>query len=370
MTRIFITIPWFLPAFRAGGPVQSIVNLVNEYDRADFYIFCGDSDLNGIPLEGIRKNEWTPFNDHTKVWYASPKGITGFMFRQLNLINPDLWYIVGVFDWHFNIIPVLGCKGPKKILSARGMLHEQALSQKKWKKKWYLRLLQWIQIQNRISFHATDEEECQFIQRVFGKKAKVFVAGNYPKNVGMLPPAAKKPGNLRISTIALISPMKNILRVLQILDQIEGEIEYHLYGPVKDPGYWKLCLKQIASLPSRIKVLSHGELPPAEIKNALGDTHLFIMPSKSENFGHALYEALSAGRPVITSNNTPWKGLKEAGAGINVDPENTLELKEAISLFVGMDESTLAKWSRNAFDYAKRSIDFEQIKTQYNHMFG
>ena len=30
--KIFITIPWFLPAFRAGGPIQSVANLVKEYE--------------------------------------------------------------------------------------------------------------------------------------------------------------------------------------------------------------------------------------------------------------------------------------------------------------------------------------------------
>ncbi len=48
MTKIFIIIPWFLPAFRAGGPVQSIANLVKQYnDDVQYFIFCSDTDLNG-----------------------------------------------------------------------------------------------------------------------------------------------------------------------------------------------------------------------------------------------------------------------------------------------------------------------------------
>ena len=48
MTKIFITIPWFLPAFRAGGPIQSIANLVKEFNEdVEYFIFCGDTDLNG-----------------------------------------------------------------------------------------------------------------------------------------------------------------------------------------------------------------------------------------------------------------------------------------------------------------------------------
>ena len=49
--KILITIPWFLPAFRAGGPVQSIANLIKEYhEEVEYFIFCGDTDVNGAAL--------------------------------------------------------------------------------------------------------------------------------------------------------------------------------------------------------------------------------------------------------------------------------------------------------------------------------
>ena len=49
---IFICIPWFHPAFRAGGPVQSIANMVHEMNRdIDFYIFCANTDLNNTTLK-------------------------------------------------------------------------------------------------------------------------------------------------------------------------------------------------------------------------------------------------------------------------------------------------------------------------------
>ena len=350
--------------------MQSVANMVSIYDRAEFYIFCGDKDLNDIPLEGIRKDEWTQFNPHTKVWYASPGEIISSIFRQISAIQPDVCYVIGVFDFSFNIVPILIKKCPQTILSARGMLHSQALAQKKWKKKIVLGILRVWGIQNKIIFHATDDVEFEHIRRIFGPKAEVRVAGNFPKVIGMPEPIEKVPGILKMATIALISPMKNILKVIEALQEVDGEVEYHIYGPVKETGYGAQCVHLAGQLPPRISVIFHGELPPEEIKTALAQNHIFVLPSKSENFGHAIYEALSAGRPVITSHHTPWNGLEAQYAGFNVDPNAEDELRNAISFFVSIDQSDVAKWSWNAFNFAQNAIDFDQIKGQYDQVFG
>ena len=80
--KIFITIPWFLPAFRAGGPIQSVANLVKEFhEDVEYLIFCGDTDLNGAELENIETNTWTKFNEHTHVWYAGPQKISDTLLK-------------------------------------------------------------------------------------------------------------------------------------------------------------------------------------------------------------------------------------------------------------------------------------------------
>lgn len=371
MTKIFITIPWFLPAFRAGGPVQSVANLVREFqDGVQYYIFCSDTDLNGAALENIMKGEWIDYNANTKVWYADHKKISESLVKQAETIKPDVLYIIGIYSWHFNIVPLVYCKAAKKIISTRGMLHPGALSQKKWKKRIYLRLFKLLDYHHKVSFHATDEEEKGYISNYFGKGAVISIAGNFPNKLTLLPVTKKEPGSLKMITIALISPMKNIMNVLKALGQISINIQYDIYGPVKDHDYWRLCKEQIKGLPENVHVTWHGELIPSGVPEVLSQAHIFILPSKSENFGHVFYEALSAGRPVITSNFTPWQRLISAKAGINVPIEGSKELKDAILFFAQMTQQELEEWSRGSRHYAEKAVDVEKIRGEYKEMFG
>ena len=371
MTKIFITIPWFLPAFRAGGPIQSIANLVREYkDGVQYYIFCSDVDLNGAALENIAVNQWVQHNDYTQIWYASPENISKDLVKQVTIITPDILYIIGLYDWHFNMVPVLFCKARRKIISVRGMLHPGALSQKKWKKKIYLSLFRLLEIPYKTSFHATDIIEKVYIKKHFGNKADVSVAANFPNFIGKLQLPHKTTGKLKLVSIALISPMKNIDWVLKALCSTPALIEYHIYGPVKDTVYWNECLEIIKDLPENITVIKHGEIQPLRIKDALANGHVFILPSKSENFGHAIYEALSAGLPVITSHNTPWNDLKSSSAGINIDVNNINQASEAIAFFSGMNNEELLHWQLAAGDYAEKAVNINTIKDQYHNMFS
>jgi glycosyltransferase involved in cell wall biosynthesis len=369
--KIFITIPWFLPAFRAGGPVQSIANLVKELnEEVSFFIFCGDTDLNGAELENITKGEWLDFNEHTKLWFSEAGKVSDSMVKQVQILKPDILYIIGMFSWHFNMVPLLFCKGPKKILSTKGMLHPGGLSQKKWKKKIYLQCFKLLEYHYKVLFHATDEEEARHIENYFGKVAKVFVAGNFPNQIGALPMVEKKPGYLKLISIAVISPMKNILSVLQALEKVKSNIQYDVYGPVKDEDYRDACKAQIKKLPANISVVLHKEIEPRKVKEVLQEAHVFILPSKSENFGHALYEAMSAGRPVITSHFTPWNQLRNLRAGINVSLDDGQELSDAIDTFSFMDEEAFSQWHHGAVAYAEKAVDVEKIKKEYERMFS
>ena len=147
------------------------------------------------------------------------------------------------------------------------------------------------------------------------------------------------------------------------------DIVYSIYGAVKDASYWNECLEEIKFLPPNISVEYYSHVSPDKVEEILKNNHIYIQPSKSENFGHSIYEALSAGRPVITSNATPWNNLEISKAGININPENTKELTSAIEYFASMNNDELEEWSRGATQYAEAAINFDEIKQKYEKMF-
>lgn len=369
MKKVFITIPWFLPAYRAGGPIRSIANLVEHFNGVEFFIFTGDTDITGSALDGIKTGQWTRWNDHTHIWYATDGKKSHELTRQAARIKPDVLFMVGLYSWHFTLVPLMYCKAETKIISVRGMLHDGALKQKSWKKKIFLKAFKLLEYNHTVGFHATDHDEAAHIRKAMGPIAKIFAAGNYPTFIGYQEPQQKRPGHLRLITIALITPMKNILKVIQALKEVRASVDYHIYGGIRDEDYWDACKAAIKSLPANIRVAYRNALPPQEVPRVLGGQEVCILPSESENFGHAIYESLSAGRPVITSDATPFKKLKEERAGLNVSPDFKEGITEAIEFFANMDAATYHSWSRGALTYAEAWYDHETLKREYEMMF-
>ena len=372
---IFITIPWFVPAFKAGGPIQSIANMVHELGEGyRFYIYTSNNDLHGLPIAVALTNEWVEFNEYTKVWYAGKMDRSQNLVEQVKLIKPDLLYIIGLFDWHFNIVPMLYASCADKLISVRGMLHPGALTQKAWKKKLFIQGMKWLKLPQKCRFHATDEAERDYIKNILGGELRVNVAGNFPRLFAVQDAPVKEPGVLKLVSVGIISPMKNYLAVLKALQNVEAAVAYTIYGPVKEPRYWEDCLQAIKSLPANITVHYHPELPAHKVKGKLQGEHVFILPSKSENYGHAIVEALSTGLPVITSEGVPWLGLEEAGAGVNIDMnEDALgmnALQETIEFYAGMGQEEYNGYRAGAAKYIRAKVDVEGLRREYGGMMN
>jgi glycosyltransferase involved in cell wall biosynthesis len=159
---------------------------------------------------------------------------------------------------------------------------------------------------------------------------------------------------------------------LETLKALENEIsvEYHIYGPVKDPEYWQACQQVIATLKPSIQVTYHGNIHPTEVTATLQQYHFFVLPSKGENFGHAIYESLNAGRPVIISDQTPWKRLQEQEAGWDLDLRDPQSLPEAILHASRMGQAEYNQCCEGAQGVARRFVTESDFAGQYKVLFS
>lgn len=357
---VVILYGYFYPAYKAGGPIQSLTNLIISL-KSDYRIFVYTSayDLNEHePHAGIKTDCWRdvtiPLSGTSiKVWYATgPKaGING-MRKAINETGASIFYINGMFSYAFTIVPLLLYRRQTKIICPRGMLQKGALAGKPLKKKLYLWGLKISGLCRNAYWHATNEEEQQDIRAVFGDTAKVVVAGNIPrKPLDVISPVNKRNGQLHLIYLSLITAKKNLLQLLNIIELMEEKISLHIYGPVKDESYWNKCLEAIKRSGGKIEY--KGDVRPDKVQEIFEKYDASILLTKGENFGHALYESFSVGRPVITSYFTPWNQLDEKRAGWNVDISVPGEISSVLKKLCDMEKTEYDNYCNGAHQLAK-----------------
>jgi glycosyltransferase involved in cell wall biosynthesis len=121
--------------------------------------------------------------------------------------------------------------------------------------------------------------------------------------------------HLRIVFLSRISPKKNLDFAIEILKNVNVAVEFNIYGLICEEKYWTKCKEIIDNLPDHIKVEYHGVINHNLVSDVLSYHDLFILPTKGENYGHAIFEALAAGVPALISDQTPWQNLEEEGVG-------------------------------------------------------
>jgi hypothetical protein len=104
-----------------------------------------------------------------------------------------------------------------------------------------------------------------------------------------------------------------------------------------------------------------GPVSPNDVEEVLKWAHIKILPSKSENYGHSMVEALSAGKPMISSHFIPWNDLNINNAGFNVDPNNLEELVDAMEFYANVDATYYDILSSNASVYIRNKVKEDSL---------
>src|SRR5258708_39335013 len=95
-----------------------------------------------------------------------------------------------------------------------------------------------------------------------------------------------------------------------------------------------------------------GAVPPWNISEILKNYHFFVLPTQGENFGHAIFDALSFSVPVIISRNTPWKEIDMKGAGFYVDLNSENDLYSILEQVSKLSDVDYHHYRAAAHDYA------------------
>lgn len=377
---LLILYDYFYPGYKAGGPIQSLNNLIATLGKQySVSVITSAFDLHSAKsYADIRVNKWNTVilpgcSWPITVWYGRKKSPTIKKLKQLIYrVKPEFIYITGIFSYRFCMVPLMAVNRlnytAKIIICPRGMLQQEALSGKSLKKNLYLKLLSFSGLLKSVSWHATSREEKEDIKKVFGEKQPVEIAGNIPrKPLAITNYPIKQKGGLRLVYLSLIAEKKNLLMGLEIIKKCDG-VTLDIYGPVKDVAYWKEC-KQIIDQ-SHGKLKYKGEIIPEKVQETFEQYDASILLTKGENFGHALYESLSVGRPVITSHFTPWNNLQQQKAGWNIDISSMDEAVSLLKYLCNMSSNEFNEYADGAHELAVNYYSGLNSVDDYTKLFS
>lgn len=340
--KIIIFLSHYLPGYKSGGPVRTIENLINNlHNDFDFYVITSDRDLgDSQPYKDIKVNQWNKIGN-AQVYYIDKKSQSiNFYKRFLSVNHFDLIYFNSFFNANFTIKPLIALKklreAPPILLAPKGEFSTGALQLKSFKKHVYIKLSQWLY--KGIYFHASSEYEKNDILKVFPNfnKEKILTAIDLPQKSNFIPQNKNenKSDTVKLIFLSRISPKKNLDYALQVLMGIKHPIAYSIYGPIEDRAYWDKCQELIKQLPPNVSCSYKGVVEPHNIQTIFSQYDLFFFPTKGENYGHVIAESLSAGTPVLISDQTPWRNLESHAVGWDLNLNNPQEFVDKINEFI------------------------------------
>jgi glycosyltransferase involved in cell wall biosynthesis len=372
---ILVFSKYYEPGTRAGGQLKTVVNLVKALHVAyDFRIVTSDRDIGDeAAYQGIQTGTWTR-REGADVYYLPSRGrVLKQMKEILGMREYSLLYLNSYFSPLFALLPMILrrlSRDPRPVLVApRGEFSPGALEHKRFKKLAYRSLVRAFGIFDGegVCWQASSSLEAKEIADFLPSTVKrIAVSMDFPDDASdsacRLEAGSASGEPLRIIFVSRICPKKNLDFALTVLASLKIDAVLDIYGPDEDQEYWRKCLRLIETLPSNVKAVFHGHIDPGDVPTAMSASDLFFFPTKGENFGYVIWEALSAGTPALLSDQTPWP--RDAGFGCAAFPLSRPDLfADHIARYAALDSRGKSSARREARRVAQSFVDPESIRS-------
>ena len=371
---ILILMGRYLPGYKDGGPVRTIINLVDclgtEYD---FKIVTNDRDRgDSREYPDVKINEWNTIGK-AKVYYVPPKGFTFTLIKKL-AYGADVVYSCGFYDnygYKALLLKKLNIIKAPLVVASMGSFSRGALEIKSLKKKLFIKTCKKFGLFDNIIWSVSSNIEKFDIEANIGMNTKSLVAEDLPRKNNISKVNKKKKHNsLSIVFFSRITSIKNLKYAIEIVSQLRGNINFTILGIIEDHGYWEECKKLLNTLPDNILWSYSGEIDTQNVITELRKYDVLILPTKGENYGHVIFEALSSGCIPIISDRTPWQELDKYKCGNVINLDMPTKFIEALESYSAMGQYTFQEYSDSAINYAiskqKESIE----RTSYREIFN
>ncbi|MDD3470654.1 MAG: glycosyltransferase family 4 protein, partial [Thermoguttaceae bacterium] len=220
-----------------------------------------------------------------------------------------------------------------------------------------------------VIFHVTSPDEARDVRRLYPRNRQAYAPDLVDESVSTVASHTKCAGTLRLVWLGRVAPIKRFDYALSLLSELDAPIRFDVYGPMDgDAVYQQRCERLCRTMPKNITVEMHGPIPYEQTATAFAGADFFILPTRNENFGHSIIEAMRYGCPVIISDTTCRRHLAEIGAGWDL-PDQRGRWLEILRQCVAMDDATYQRHREAARKYAEQQIHVTNIVDENIYMF-
>jgi len=357
---------------RSGGTSLSSYTLVKglqmEGVQADMVTFSPKDEneemisteafIHALPPSKIPKWEYSKIATH-------------YIKDQLN--NYDIFHLHGIWEFLPHQAAITAYRAEKPyLITVSGMLYPAALQSKPLFKRLAAKLFQDKDLNNATVLQATCYQEYEYIRK-YGLKNPVAVIANpleLPNELPVIKPSVES--KIRIGFMGRFNPIKNIDILIEAWSKISKKnpdiaMELVLIGD-GEKSYRESLQKQVKQH-SLTNVSFVGFLNGDEKEDMLNTLSYLVLPSKSENFGMVVTEALLRGIPVIASKGTPWGDLDEYSCGWWVDSDVDT-LASAMDNAIHLNEQTRVDMGQRGQDLVVEKYGQSAVAIQMKELYA
>lgn len=354
----------------ASGPSYSVVRLCESLIEAG-------EDLT------LAAMDWSPLPSMPAFMKVFPLGVGPrrlgrapemfrWLLRETTAGRVDVMHSHGM--WQMNAVYpgwATRSRETKLVISPRGAFSKWAMSHGSWLKGIFWRLLQRPALAQASCFHATAEAEYEDIRRL-GFKQPVAIISH---GIDVPEFTQRKPRDVRsLLFLGRIHPVKGIDILLNawaaVMDRFPNW-QLLIAGPATGYGEQGGYLEEMKALAAKLRLRRMKFVEPlyGEAKLlAYREADLFVLPTRSENFGITVAEALAAGTPAIVTKGAPWQGLQTYSAGwwidIGVDA-----LVAALEQAMVASSDELARRGVNGREWMTREFSWPNLGKQMDRTY-
>jgi glycosyltransferase involved in cell wall biosynthesis len=283
--------------------------------------------------------------------------------------SPEIYHGHGLWQYPVHAMAKTARdKNKPYVISPRGMLYPEALQKSAWFKKIAMPLFQSNDIKKATVLHATCKQELEHIRQL-GFKNPIAVI---PNSIDIkIPEKQAKPKNQkkRIGFVGRFAPIKNIENLINAWSETgKNKPGWELVLIGDGEASYKASLVQFAEKLDIKNIVFTGFLNGEEKETALHSLNYLVLPSKSENFGMVVPEALIREIPVIASKGTPWEELNTYNAGwwidIGVQP-----LVEVLQKALCLSEEQRQQMGQNGRKLVEEKYSIEAVAAQMIQLY-